>query len=329
MDMKLNIKQIEVFAAVMEHGSTITAALHLRISQPSVSKHLKLLEANSGVNLFVRNNNRLVPTPEAHALYEEIKRTYVGISHLEGFVENLSSQVKYEIGIGSMPMLSYEWLPRVVTGFLQAYDHYSVSILINTTQTIGTWVASGRVDLGFCMEMGDNIGVKQELLMQLPLVCALPPGHDKTGCSIISSNDLNGETLITLTQVDDWKSEKEDWRMAVKNKLDADKVKPRNILSVSTSHDACEFVNCGLGVALVPALAAIDHEKKGLRWVPFDFDYKFDIYLVLPKGGIETGLVSSFLDMLRNEAQNWMLRLEPDILHYYNTMNDEKQRVTL
>ena len=300
--MKLNIKQIEVFAAVMEHGSTTTAALHLRISQPSVSKHLKLLETSSGVNLFVRNNNRLVPTPEALALYEEIKRTYVGISHLENYVKNLSGEVKYEIGIGSMPMLSYRWLPQVVTGFLQEYDHYSVSILISTTQAIGTWVASGRVDLGFCMEMGDNIGVKQELLMQLPLVCVLPPGHKKAGKSIISSSDLNGETLITLTQSDDWKSEKEDWRSAVNNKLDIDKVKPRNMISVSTSHDACEFVNCELGVALVPALAALDHEENGLKWLPFDFDYKFDIYLVLPKTGSETGLVSSFLDNLRKKA---------------------------
>ena len=301
--MKLNIKQIEVFAAVMEHGSTTTAALHLRISQPSVSKHLKLLEASSGVNLFVRNNNRLVPTPEAQALYEEIKRTYVGVSHLENFVKNLSGEVKYELGIGSMPMLSYKWLPQVVTGFLREYDHYSVSILISTTQAIGTLVASGRVDLGFCMEMGDNISVKQELLMQLPLVCVLPAGHKKAGRSIITSNDLNGETLITLTQTDDWKSEKEDWRSAVNNKLDADKVKPRNMISVSTSHDACEFVNCGLGIALVPALAAIDHEKNGLKWLPFDFDYKFDIFLVLPKTGNEKGLIAGFRDNLRKEAE--------------------------
>ncbi len=300
--MKLNIKQIEVFAAVMEHGSTTTAALHLRISQPSVSKHLKLLEASSGVNLFVRNNNRLVPTPEAQALYEEIKRTYVGVSHLENFVKHLSGEVKYEIKIGSMHSLSYRWLPQVVTGFLRAYDHYSVSLLVSTTQDIGTWVASGRVDLGFCMEMGDNIGVRQELLMQLPLVCVLPPDHKKAGRPVISSSDFNGETLITLTQVDEWKSEKEDWRSAVKNKLDADKVKPRSMISVSTSHVACEFVSCGLGVALVPVLEAMDYEMKGLVWIPFDFDYKFDIYLVLPKTGSETRLVSSFLDNLRKEA---------------------------
>ena len=307
--MKLNMKQLEVFAAVMEHGSTTTAALHLRISQPSVSKHLKLLEASSGINLFVRKNNRLLPTAEAMALYEEVKRAYVGVAHIENFIKNLSGDVKYDIGIGSMPMMSYKWLPQVVAGFLRNYDYFSVSILTGTTQSIVEWVASGRVDLGFCMQMGDNFGVKQELLIQSPLVCVLPPNHEKLGQSLISSGDLNGETLITLTQTDDWKSEKEDWRLAVKNKLDFDRVKPRNTISVSTSHEACEFVNCGLGIALVPAFTAIDHEDKGIQWLPFDFSYKFDIFLTLPKRANQSTLVGSLLDELRKTAA----KLESDI----------------
>ena len=93
--------------------------------------------------------------------------------------------------------------------------------------------------------------------------------------------------------------------------------KPRNIIRVSTSHDACEYVNCGLGIALVPVLAAIDHEKNGLKWLPFDFDYKFDIFLVLPKTGSETTLVSSFLDILRMEAE----KLDAEIRNRHPAFN--------
>lgn len=288
----------------MEHGSTIAAAVHLHISQPSVSKHLKLLEANSGVNLFVRNNNRLVPTPEALALYEEVKRTYVGVSHLEEFVKKLSSEVKSEIGVGSISMLSYRWLPQVITRFLSEYDHYSVSIPIGTHQSIATWVASGRLDVGMCMQVGSDVGVEQELLIQLPHVCVMSPDHAKAGQSSISSSDLQGETLITLMNVDDWKSEKEKWRVAVLNKLDSERVRPRNMVNVSTSHHACELVNCGLGVALVDALTAMDFAEKGLKWIPSDFDYTFDIYLITPKGESERPLVRHFLDNLKEEARN-------------------------
>lgn len=300
--MKLNIKQIEVFAAVMEHGSTTAASVHLKISQPSVSKHLKLLESNSGVNLFIRNNNRLIPTPEASALYEEIKCTYVGVSHLENFVRNLTSEVQSELGVGSISMLSSQWLPGVITRFLDNYDHYSISIPTGTHQAIATWVASGRVDLGICMKVGDEVSVDQELLIKLPHVCVLREDHEKAEQSVISSSDLDGQTLITLMNVDDWKSEKEDWRLAVQNKLDSEKVKPRNMISVSTSHHACELVNCGLGIALVDALTALNFEEKGLKWIPSDLDYTFDVYLITPKGGAATAIVSEFLDVLHEEA---------------------------
>ena len=300
--MKLNIKQIEVFAAVMEHGSTIAASTHLRISQPSISKHLKLLESSSGINLFVRNSNRLIPTPEASALYEEIKRTYVGVSHLENFVKNLSGNVKYEIAIGSISMLSNRWLPMVVTHFLKDYDHFSITMPIGTHHTIGTWVASGRVDLGICMRVVDDIEVQQELLISLPHVCVLPSEHEKAGQSLISSGDLDGETLITLIPVDEGKSTKEEWRLAVQNQLEAARVKPRNMVSVSTSHHACELVNAGLGVALVDTLTAMEFEDKGSTWIPTDFDYTFDIYLITPKGGTPTGLVADFLGELKAQA---------------------------
>lgn len=301
--MKLNIKQIEVFAAVMDHGSTIAAALHLHVSQPSVSKHLKLLESKTGVNLFVRKKNRLVPTPEASALYEEVKRTYVGITHLEDFVTKLSSDVKYELGIGSMPVVSRRWLPQVLAKFLRERDHYSVSMLKGTHQTIATWVASGRVDMGLCMRVADDAGVDQELILQLPLVCVLLPNHKKAGRSILSSRDMDGETLITLANVDDWKSEKESWRFAIQDKLDEEQVKPRNLISVSTSHDACELAWRGSGVALVDMLTALEYEQKGMKWVHFDFDFTFDIYLIRPKTDSEKRWTPEFLDELRSAAR--------------------------
>ncbi len=300
--MKLNIKQIEVFSAVMEHGSTTAASTHLRISQPSISKHLKLLETSSGVNLFVRNTNRLIPTPEAKALYEEIKRTYVGVSHLEKFVRNLSGNVKYEIGIGSISMLSSKWLPKVVSNFLNDYDHFSISIPTGTHHSIGTWVASGRVDIGICMQVSADIDVNQELLIRLPHVCVMSDKHEKADRSLISSSDLDGETLITLLPLDEGNSSREEWRLAVQDQLEEAKVKPRNLVSVSTSHHACELVSTGLGVALVDTLTAMDYEGQNTTWVPTDFDFTFDIYLITPKAEMSTGLVEDFLRQLKSEA---------------------------
>ena len=58
----MNIRQIEIFKAIMEGGSVTQAAHNLNIAQPSVSKHLKLLEYDLGFALFERSGNKLIAT---------------------------------------------------------------------------------------------------------------------------------------------------------------------------------------------------------------------------------------------------------------------------
>ena len=81
----MNIRQVEVFKAIMDAGSVTGAAGKLHVSQPSVSKHLGLLEADLGLELFLRVGNKLVPTSEAEALYDQVARTYHGLEHLDRY----------------------------------------------------------------------------------------------------------------------------------------------------------------------------------------------------------------------------------------------------
>ncbi len=67
-------REIEIFAAVMLHGTTTKAADALDITQPAVSKTLVQLTEKAGFQLFRKNRQRLVPTPEAHMLYAEVKQ---------------------------------------------------------------------------------------------------------------------------------------------------------------------------------------------------------------------------------------------------------------
>ncbi len=302
--MTLNIRQIEVFSAVMDQGSTIAAANHLHISQPSISKHLKLLETSSGVNLFVRKNNRLEPTPEAHALYQEIKRIYTGMSQLEHFVKNLSGELKFELTIGSISMLAHTWLPSLLTQFLRDYNHYSLAMHTGSQQMVSSWAASGHLDVGLCMQVGNEVtGVDQELLMRLPNVCVMPPDHSKASLSTISVDDLQGENLVTLYSMEGRKSHKEDWRLAVQEWLGSAGIKPNNLISVSTTHTACEFVKKGMGITLVDYLTAVEYEKQGLVWAQSDFDFTYDIYLISPKGAGRSAILGEVLKGIREQAK--------------------------
>lgn len=81
----MNLRQCEVFRAVMEAGTVTEAAHRLRISQPAVSKMLAQLERDLGLRVFLRQRRRLVPTPEGRALHQEVQRAFVGLEYLNSF----------------------------------------------------------------------------------------------------------------------------------------------------------------------------------------------------------------------------------------------------
>ena len=67
-------RQIEAFRAVIETGSVTRAAERLHVTQPAVSKLIMELERATRITLFVRHRRRVVPTPEASLLAEEVER---------------------------------------------------------------------------------------------------------------------------------------------------------------------------------------------------------------------------------------------------------------
>ena len=62
----MNLRQLEIFSAVMRFRTTVAAAQELSMSQPAVSNAIKHIETQLGFRLFERVGNRLVPTEEAN-----------------------------------------------------------------------------------------------------------------------------------------------------------------------------------------------------------------------------------------------------------------------
>src|SRR3546814_15867250 len=68
----MNLRQMEVFHAIMQTGSVTAAARVLHVTQPAVSAVLKHCEEQLGLKLFERTGGRLQPTREAQALFPAI-----------------------------------------------------------------------------------------------------------------------------------------------------------------------------------------------------------------------------------------------------------------
>ncbi len=300
--MAPSIRQIEVFKAIMDAGSVTAAAERLHVTQPSVSKHLKLLESDLGLMLFERTGNRLVPTAEARALYDQIERTYLGIDHLTRFADDLSNNRQGEILLAAMPLIAHGWLPDIVARFLAEHEHVSMSLPIRSSRWINEWVAAGRVDFGIGMSVGDDAGVKRELLMQLPLVCVFPDHHRLAELASAGPAELGGETLISLSNFD-------HWRLAVEGALDSQRVKVRRRIDTFTTYTACDLVTRGIGIAIVDIITALEYADRGVVWRPFKPDLTFDIYLMRSRHWRLPVVAQELISLIEIEARNTTSRI--------------------
>ncbi len=86
--MKINLRQIEVFRAIMLARSISGAAKVLNVSQPAVSRLVAYTEQRLGIQLFERIKGRIYPTPEANRLFMEVDSLYQYVTRVNEVAED-------------------------------------------------------------------------------------------------------------------------------------------------------------------------------------------------------------------------------------------------
>ena len=87
--MEQNFSYYHIFNAVAKHGNISKASKELYISQPAISKAIKKLEDNLGINLFVRNSRGVVLSEEGKKLYEHTKIAFSEIEEGENELKKI------------------------------------------------------------------------------------------------------------------------------------------------------------------------------------------------------------------------------------------------
>jgi DNA-binding transcriptional LysR family regulator len=292
----LNIRQIEIFKAVMECGSVSAAARRLNVSQPSVSKHLSLLELQLGMSLFLRKGNRLMPNSEAEALHQQVEQLYSGLTRLSSFMSDMAQHRHGEVQVAAMPLMAQRWLPEVVAPLLKRYPDASASFPVRSSNWVNKWVAAGRADLGIAMP-GSESGVVTEPLMDLPMVAVMKGDHPLANQGPLVAEDLEGQSLITLSTFDYSPTFFDDLLRPILHSSG-------RRIQTFTTYVACELAQQGLGIALVDALTAMHFQRgsAGLCVRRLKENPTIHISLISATSWPRSALAGQFMDEVRRKS---------------------------
>ena len=250
-----NLKSLECFRTIIEQGSATAAARHLQLTQPAISRQLRLLEEATGFELFKRAKGRLIPTAEALTFYKEVDVALQSVDRVIDLAKNLRNADFGELSIVSPPSLAESILPQVISEFLKAHPNVHVSLESESVETAKDMVALRAVDCGFIKLPAERAGLECRPLIASGTVCAVPRKHRLASKRRINVKDLDGEPLILLGRG-------RTSRQLIDDAFDAAGVRMNVRIETHTVGAACAFVSRGTGIAVMNEMLALHYANR-------------------------------------------------------------------
>lgn len=124
----MNLRQLEVFQAVMQTGNMSAAARLVCITPSAVSKTIAHAELQLGYKLFTRAKGALSPTPEAQALFGEASRIQHQLDGLRQMALNLRHADGGQVRLAALPSISHEFLPHVLQRYAARHPRTEIEV---------------------------------------------------------------------------------------------------------------------------------------------------------------------------------------------------------
>jgi len=263
----MKLQQLKYLLAIVDNGLNITAAAErLYTSQPGVSKQLKLLEEELGLQLFARKGKSLDGITSAGE--QIIGRARVIMQEVEN-IRSLASDYYQEeegaLSIATTHTQARYVLPNIIGEFRERYPKVGLNLHQGTSEQIADMIASNDID--FAIATGSH-----ELFSDLMLVPSyhwnrsiiVPKGHELTNLNRkITLHDLAKYPLVTYVFSFGGQS---SFKLAFAN----EDLEPNVVFTARDADVIKTYVRMGLGVGIVASMAADCADKKDLQVIDAD-----------------------------------------------------------
>lgn len=254
--MSLNFTQLMAFRAVAEAGSVGGGAERLMVSQPAVSKQLKLLERELGIKLFERTARGVIATEAGRLLIGYVGRIFALTDEAERAVGELQGLQRGTLAVGASPTLGTYFLPAILVRFRRRFPKIQLTLEIDSGQTLHRKLSDGLLDLGFSEVESTGECVDAFVFMRDRFVAIAAAGHPLSRGKRVSLQRLCVEPFVIRETGSNSKSLVERW-------LTSRGLAINPAVSVGSTEAMKHAVAAGMGVAIVSSFIAESGSGRG------------------------------------------------------------------
>ncbi|MBT0963265.1 LysR family transcriptional regulator [Denitromonas iodatirespirans] len=291
----MRLRQIEVFRAVMLTGSASAAARWLNVSQPVVSRVIRHAETQLGFALFERVGGRLSPTPEAGALFAQVKRAWGEIERVDAMAANLRRGASGLLRVAATPSLATHLLPVALHALRAAHPDVVYDLWAVHTRQIEDALLAYEVDAGLAIDPVAQVTVSLSPVAAGEVVLVAPRPWCDGVLRVDERGWLDGRPYIALAS-----DTPLGQRLA--QAMEAAGWEPPAALRVQTYALAATLVSHGLGFAFVDSFTAAGLDPARVVRLPLAPAVPCRLQLMRAAGTTSSVLVSRLVDGLHEAA---------------------------
>ncbi len=260
MTLPFTLQQLRIIKAIASEKNFTRAAKILFISQPSLSKQVKLLESHLGILLINRENNKISLTEAGKLFLQYSERVLALCEESCRALNDLKNGERGNLTVGASQTIGTYLMPRILTLFAQNYPQINLKVQVESTRIIAKNIVNRDIDIAVVggeipEELKKNLQIKN--FVEDELILIIPKSHPfatkKT--KSIKKNDLYHLNFITLNP-------NSTIRKFIDNILILNNIEPKQfkiIMQLNSIEAIKTAVSLGLGAAFVSS-SAIEKE---------------------------------------------------------------------
>ncbi len=293
----MDLRQMEYVVTLADERHFTRAAQLMGVSQSGLSAAIRSLEDELGTPLFTRTTRRVEPTPATHALLPHARALLEQSRAARDAVVQATRQVSGTLRVGTEQCLGVVDVTTLVDRFHRRYPQVEIQFrqagshaLLDALRADPT--SPGALDVAFVGAASHLGSLPHQELGHEDLVLVCPPEHPFAGASSIGWEDLASLVYVDLDPT--W-----GMRPLVDDSFEARGLARRVPFEVSDIHTLLDFVDRGLGVAMVPRHVA--NKPQGARLVtvtlPADAP-RWEVSVVQSRAAAAQAAVPHLLELL-------------------------------
>ena len=194
----MELRHLRYFITVAEEGSFLTAAQRrLNTSQPSLSRQIRDLESEVGVQLLERQPRGVALTDAGRVFLDHARLALLQIEAATDGARRTAQPQKPALSMGFMVGLEVMWLPHLLRILREEEPEIEVTLCSQSSQELALALTRGKLDVAFLRREKQNAGLTFKLLAKEPLIAVLPADHRLASRKRILPQDLVREIYVS------------------------------------------------------------------------------------------------------------------------------------